>query len=100
MKKENTALYILRLTVTLLLICAAVALALAGVNAITKDKIAAIKAEKTQKAIAAVLPGSAQVEEVPFTDASGRLMALKPDVTMSIVKKYAAGDSESEAALQ
>ena len=46
MKKENTALYILRLTATLLAICAVVALALAGVNAITKDKIAAIKAEK------------------------------------------------------
>ena len=37
MKKENTVLYILRLTVTLLLICAAVAAVLAGVNAITKD---------------------------------------------------------------
>ena len=55
MKKESNALYILRLTVTLLLICAAVALALAGVNSITKDRIAAIQAEKTQKAIAEVL---------------------------------------------
>lgn len=55
MKTENNALYILRLTVTLLAICAFVALALAGVNAITKDRIAAVKAEKTQKAIAEVL---------------------------------------------
>ena len=55
MKQENTVLYILRLTVTLLLICAFVALALAGVNAITKDKIAAVKAAKTAKAISAVL---------------------------------------------
>ena len=50
MKKESNALYILRLTVTLLLICAAVALALAGVNAITKDRIAAIQAEKIGRA--------------------------------------------------
>ena len=40
MKKENTVKYILRLTVTLLLICAVVAAVLAAVNAITKDKIA------------------------------------------------------------
>jgi electron transport complex protein RnfG len=71
MKKENNALYILRLAVTLLAICAAVALALAGVNAITKDRIAAIQAEKTQKAIAEVLPGVTDVEEIAFTDESG-----------------------------
>ena len=71
MKKESTFHYILRLTVTLLLICAVVALALAGVNAITKDKIAAIKAEKTQKAIAAVLPGAGEVKEIAFTDDTG-----------------------------
>ena len=71
MKKENNALYILRLAVTLLAICAVVALALAGVNAITKDRIAAIQAEKTQKAIAEVLPGVTDVEEIAFTDESG-----------------------------
>jgi electron transport complex protein RnfG len=76
MKKENNALYILRLTVTLLLICAAVALALAGVNAITKDRIAAIQAEKTQKAIAEVLPGVADVETIPFTDESGLISTV------------------------
>lgn len=66
MKKESTALYILRLTVTLLLICAVVALALAGVNAITKDKIAAVKAEKTAKAISAVLENGETAVEVPY----------------------------------
>ena len=73
MKKENNALYILRLAVTLLAICAAVALALAGVNAITKDRIAAIQAEKTQKAIAEVmeLHGDGTVTEVEFTDTTG-----------------------------
>ena len=71
MKTENNALYILRLTVTLLLICAVVALALAGVNAITKDRIAAIQVEKTQKAIGEVLLGVTDVEEIAFTDESG-----------------------------
>ena len=71
MKKENTALYILRLTATLLAICAVVALALAGVNAITKDKIAAIKAEKTQKAIQEVVPCVGEVKEIAFTDDTG-----------------------------
>ena len=66
MKQESTALYILRLTVTLLLICAAVALALAGVNAITKDKIAAVKAEKTAAAISAVLENGETAVEVPY----------------------------------
>ena len=48
MKTENLVQYILRLTVTLLLITGAVAAALAGVNAITKDAIAANQEKKTQ----------------------------------------------------
>ena len=43
MKKESTIAYVLRLTVTLLLITACVAAALAGVNMITKDRIAEAK---------------------------------------------------------
>ena len=46
---------ILRLSITLLLITAVVAAALAGVNAITEERIAAIQAQKTQNAIAQVL---------------------------------------------
>ena len=49
--------YILKLAGTLFLITAIVALALAGVNAITAPRIAAITAEKTQKAVEEVLPG-------------------------------------------
>ena len=79
MKKETTVMYILRLTATLLAICTVVALALAGVNAITKDKIAAIKAEKTQKAIQAVLPGAVKVEEVAFTDDTGMVTKVYQD---------------------
>ena len=70
MKKESNALYILRLTVTLLAICAAVALALAGVNAITKDRIAAIQAEKTQKAIAEVLENGETAVQMPILDST------------------------------
>ena len=65
MKKENTALYILRLAVTLLLITAIMAGILALVNNITAPRIAALKAEKTQKAIEAVLPGGGEAMEVP-----------------------------------
>jgi len=55
MKKESTVKYVLRLTVTLLLITAFVAAALAGVNAITKDKIAAAQQEKADQAKNTVL---------------------------------------------
>ena len=71
MKKESTFGYILRLTVTLLAICAFVALALAGVNTITKDKIAANKAAKTTAALQQVLPGVTNVTEVAFVDDTG-----------------------------
>lgn len=87
MKKENTALYILRLTFTLLAICAVVALALAGVNSITKDRIAAVKVEKTQKAIQAVLPDAGSVAEVPFLDETGmvsKVYAVSIGNTMAI----------------
>ena len=62
---------ILKLSVTLLLICTFVAGALAGVNAITEDRIAALLAEKTQKALAEVLPGAGELTVVDFADESG-----------------------------
>ena len=63
--------YILRLSLTLLIITGLMAAALAGVNAITENKIAAIRLEKTQKAIAEVLPGAAEAKEIPFADETG-----------------------------
>ena len=69
MKTQNTALYILRLAVTLLLVAGIMAAALALVNHITAPYIAQIKYEKTQKAIAEVLPGGG--EEIAFTDSTG-----------------------------
>ena len=60
MKKQNTALYILRLAVTLLAITALVAAALALVNRVTAPVIADINNEKTQAAIETVLPGGGE----------------------------------------
>ena len=57
--------YTLRLSGILLAICACVSAALAGVNAITEDRIAAIQQEKTQAAIAQVLEGEAQKMDLP-----------------------------------
>ena len=57
--------YTLRLSGILLAICACVAAALAGVNALTKDRIAAAQLEKTQAAIAQVLEGEATKMDLP-----------------------------------
>ena len=81
MKKQSTVGYVLRLALTLLAITSVVGLALAGVNAITKDKIAALKLEKTQKAITQVLPGGYDREVTEFADQSG------------LVQKVYAGDN-------
>lgn len=62
--------YILRLSLTLLVITAVVAAALAGVNSITAPKIAALNAEKTQQAVEAVLPGGGKLLE-SFHDETG-----------------------------
>lgn len=69
MKTESTVKYVLRLALTLLVITAVVAVALAGVNSVTAPKIAALNEQKTQAAIEAVLPGGGQ--EVSFTDSTG-----------------------------
>lgn len=53
-------LHILKLALTLLAITSFVALALAGVNALTKQPIADQKAEKLQAAITEVLPGGGE----------------------------------------
>ena len=67
---KSTPLYIVRLALTLLIITSLVAAALAGVNAITAPKIAAITAQKTQDAIEAVLPGGGEKLE-GFSDDTG-----------------------------
>jgi beta-lactamase superfamily II metal-dependent hydrolase len=75
MKQEKTFAYVLRLSLTLLVITALVAAALAGVNAITAPVIAQLKAQKTQQAIEAVLPGGGTSVE-NFTDETGLVTAV------------------------
>ena len=82
MKKESTFAYVLRLSVTLLLITACVAAALAGVNMITKDRIAAIQQQKTLDAMALVLPGVDGLAPVELTGDTGIVTSV-----------YASGDS-------
>ena len=67
MKKESTPMFVIRLTVTLLLICLVMAAALGGVNAITAPIIEQIKYEKTQQAVSAVLEGGGDPVDFPET---------------------------------
>ncbi len=60
MKSESTVKYVARLALTLLLITSVVAVALAGINKVTKPVIASLNEQKTQEAITAVLPGGGQ----------------------------------------
>ena len=71
MKRESLLHFVLRLTLTLLLITGVVAAALAGVNAITKDAIAANQEEKTQAALKQVLPDAGTLEKMPLTGDTG-----------------------------
>lgn len=74
MKTGSTVKYVLRLSLTLLIITAVVAVILAAVNKVTAPIIAQQKEEKTQKAIQAVLPGGG--EKVAFTDATGTVVSV------------------------
>lgn len=67
MKTESNVMFIARLAITLLLITACVAAALAGVNAVTEGRIAAIKEANTMAAIEAVLPGGGDKMDVAVT---------------------------------
>ena len=71
MKTESTVKYVLRLALTLFAIAAIVALALAAVNMVTAPAIEKLNAEKTQKAIEAVLPGGFEEEITDYADATG-----------------------------
>lgn len=73
----KSPLYILKLALTLLVITSCVALALAGVNYLTKDIIASIQADKLQAAIEEVLPGGG--EKMPaeaYTDETKLVSAV------------------------
>ena len=68
MKTESNIRYITRITLTLLLIAAVVAAALALVNGITAPIIEKVNAQKTQQAIELVLPGGYDTEITDFSD--------------------------------
>ena len=71
--------YILKLSLTLLLITSLVAAALAGVNAMTKDRIAAVQTEKINAAILALFPGSTNVRQLAaaeYADETGTVTAV------------------------
>ncbi len=65
-KKTSNGAYYLRLTLTLFLITAIVALLLGAVNAVTADRIAQLTAEKTAEALQEVLPADSY-EEIAYT---------------------------------
>ena len=71
MKTENTVLYVLRIALTLFLIAAVVAVALAGVNSVTAPIIAAENERKTQEAIELVLEGGYHTIITDYEDATG-----------------------------
>ena len=71
MKTQNTALYVLRLALTLFAITAVVAAVLAGVNSLTAPVIDQLNAEKTQQAIETVLPGGFEEVLTDFDDQGG-----------------------------
>ena len=60
MKKND----ILKSIIVLVSICLVIAAAMAGINMITKDRIAAVQAEKEAKALEAVLPENAGFEKL------------------------------------
>ena len=75
-QNERTATYIIKLGLILFLITAVVAAMLGGVNAITKDKIAAINAQKVADAIALVIDSSAQPEQIDDAAAPAEISAI------------------------
>ena len=91
MKQENVVQYVLRLTVTLLLITGIVAAALAGVNAITKDAIAANQEKKTQEALAVVLPEAGQLKQVALSGDTGIVSEVYSDGESYAVKVLPGG---------
>ena len=82
---------IIRLVLTLFLITAVVAAALAGVNAITKDAIAANQEKKTQDAMSVVLPDAGDLQKVELTGDTGIVSEVYTDGENYAVKVLPGG---------
>ena len=91
MKNENIVQYVLRIAVTLLVITGVVAAALAGVNAITKDAIAANQAKKTQDALSVVLPNAGDLQPVALSGDTGIVSEVYTDGESYAVKVLPGG---------
>ena len=91
MKTESTVKFVLRLTLTLLLITGVVAAALAGVNAITKDAIAANQEKKTQEALAVVLPEAGNLQKMELSGNTGIDSEVYSEGTSYAVKVLPSG---------
>lgn len=75
--KASDLRYVCKLTAILFLITAVVAVLLGGVNALTKDRIAALTAEKTAEAIRTVLPSEAEPQKLEtYPDETGNVAAV------------------------
>lgn len=88
MKKQSNFAYILRLTVTLLLITSLAAACLGAVNGITRERIAINAAEKTRKALEEVLPGALDMQLID-DKGSGIVQAVYAPAATSPVQGYA-----------
>jgi len=91
MKQGSIISYVLRLSLTLLAITAAVALALAGVNELTADAIAQNKQAKMQAAMEEVLPGASGLETVQFTDTTGTVKTVYRSESGCVVEVMPSG---------
>lgn len=76
MKQESVVKYVLRISLTLLIIAAVVAAALAFVDRITKPVIQKADEEKLQEAITLVLPGGYDRQIMDFDDPTGLVSAV------------------------
>ena len=76
--------FVLRLSLTLLLITSVVAVALAGVNKITGPAIEKLNAEKTQAAIEAVLPGGGEEVDFPATALVSKVYASETGYAVEV----------------
>ncbi len=91
MKKESTFAYILRLTLTLLVITGVMAMLLAGVNALTEERIDANKQEKTAKAVQVVLPNAENPQLLSGYPAMDGVTAVYQDATGYAVRVTVSG---------
>ena len=85
-KKEKVQMdpkYIIKLAVTLLVICLVVSVMLGFVNSITADKIAALQEQATQQSLQAVFP-DAEFDKLDVTDAQAAEAAAYQSELMAI----------------